>query len=205
MSDVEVQPWRQAVVEYIRKNAKPKDKFGHQARLYSLTQQIGIGVPYDDDIVFAAAWLHDLGVFLGHRPELEEELKTWDHVGYAVEHVPDILRQAGFPEGKIPAVLEVIKTHQPKDEPVSIEATIVRDADILEQLGCIGILRSMVKVGRDTRYATYSDVVPVLEQAVFDLPKKLRLHAAKGLAESKISMTRLFLKALHQEAGEELY
>jgi uncharacterized protein len=24
---------------------------------------------YDDDIPFAAAWMHDLGVFIGHRPK----------------------------------------------------------------------------------------------------------------------------------------
>jgi uncharacterized protein len=39
---------------------------------------------YDDDILFAAAWMHDLGVFLEHRPRVPVELAGWDHVPYTV-------------------------------------------------------------------------------------------------------------------------
>lgn len=199
------EPWRRKVIDLIREQAKPVDKYGHQPRLYSLTQKIGVGLAYDDDVVFAATWLHDLGVFLGHRPEAAQELARWDHVAYTVEKVPEILRSAGFPVEKTPAVLEVIRTHQPKDQPLILEATIVRDADILEQLGCIGILRAMVKVGRDTRYSNFSDVVPVLHRALAELPSKLELSSSKALAEPKISALRVFLESLSGEAGTELY
>lgn len=205
MSDQAQQPWRQQIIELIREQARPADKYGHQPRLYSLTQKIGLGEAYDDDVVFAAVWLHDLGVFLGHRPESPEELARWDHVAYAVQKVPGVLARAGFPVEKIPQVLDVIRTHQPQDEPTTVEGIIVRDADILEQLGCIGLLRSTVKVGRDTRYTIFTDVLPVLERALTELPLKLRLPISKGLAEAKISMMRLFLKALEQEAGSELF
>ncbi len=60
--------WRDALIEYLRQEAKPVEKFGHQPRLYALTQQIGKTLVYDDEVVFAACWLHDLGVFVGHRP-----------------------------------------------------------------------------------------------------------------------------------------
>jgi uncharacterized protein len=133
------QPYRAALENYIATNALPTHKFGHQPRIYALTQQIGEGQPYDDDVVFAAAWLHDVGVFIGHRPEDPELLKTWDNVAYATEKAPAILTEAGFPAEKIPAVIEVIRTHRPQDTPLTLEATIVRDADILEQLGAIGI------------------------------------------------------------------
>jgi hypothetical protein len=45
----------------------------------------------------------------------------------------------------------------------------------------------------------------VLERGMAELPGKLRLSTSKGLAEAKIAMMRLFLKALAQEAGEELF
>lgn len=205
MSEKPYEPWRQAVVQVVREQAKPVDKYGHQPRLYSLTQQVGRGLTYDDDVVFAAVWLHDLGVFIGHRPESPEALARWDHVAYAVQKIPVILEQAGFPTEKIPQVLAIVRTHQPQDEPTSVEATIVRDADILEQLGCIGILRSVVKVGRDTRYSIFTDIVPVLERAVADLPGKLRLPSSMVLAESKVRVMRSFLDALQQEAGTELH
>ena len=63
------QPWRAAIENYIAAHANPTHKFGHQPRLYALTQLIGAGLTYDDDVVFAAVWLHDIGVFIGHRPE----------------------------------------------------------------------------------------------------------------------------------------
>src|SRR5689334_3436619 len=89
--------YRQALADYIADVARPVDKFGHQPRLYSLTRQIGEGHHYDDDVVCAAAWLHDLGVFVGQRPEDPEELARWNHVPYAMQHAPAILQRLGFP------------------------------------------------------------------------------------------------------------
>src|SRR5580698_4967461 len=97
--------FRPLIAEAIEREARPVDKFGHQPRLYALTRRIGEGLTYDDDIVYAAAWLHDIGVFAGNRPEGAEELLRWDHVGYACGRVPDILANAGFPLEKVAAVV----------------------------------------------------------------------------------------------------
>jgi uncharacterized protein len=201
----ESQPWRTKVIEYIRREAQPIDKFGHQPRLYALTRAIGDGMTYDDDVVFAATWMHDLGVFIGHRPEEPLALQAWDNVVYAIERTPDLLTDFGFPAQKIPAVIEAIRTHQAHKEPQSIEAEILRDADILEQLGAIGILRAVSKVGRDTRYATFSSMAPYLQKALDTLPSLLRLPSAKALAESRIEVLHQFLAAVKSEAGEELH
>lgn len=192
-------------MEYIRREARPEDKFGHQPRLYSLACEVGRGLAYDDDVVYAAAWLHDLGVFIGHRPEDPQALERWDHVAYAVDRVPAILRDSGFDAAKIPAVLEVIRTHQPADEPATVEAVIVRDADILEQLGAIGILRTVSKVGRDTRYKTFTSAVAVLEKALRTLPPRLRLESSRRLAEGKVRALAAFLEAVADEDQGALY
>lgn len=189
---------------YVETQARPVDKFGHQPRLLQLAQTIGADFAHDGDIVAAAAWLHDLGVFIGHRPEDPAALARWDHVAYACAHAPAILRNAGFPEDKIPAVLAAIRQHQPSDEPATIEATILRDADILEQLGAIGILRTVSKVGRDTRFPRFTDVVAVLERNLENLPGKLRLESARRLAAPRIAILRQFLQAVHDESGANL-
>lgn len=199
------QGWRGRVVEYIRVEAQPEDKFGHQARLYALTRIIGEGMAYDDDVVFAAAWMHDLGVFLGHRPSDPAELARWDHVPYTIARTRELLPSWGFPAEKLDAVEEAIRTHQPKDDPTTPEAVILRDADILEQLGAVGVLRAMVKVGRDTRYATYTSVIPVLRRALEQLPGMLRLPRARALAEPRVEHLRAFLQAVADEAGELLH
>ena len=196
--------WRDAVVAYIAREAKPVEKYGHQPRLYALTQAVGAGLSYDDDVVFAAAWLHDLGVFVGHRPEEPGELAAWDMIAYAERTVPGLLLGFGFPAAKIDAVLECIRTHQPQHTPASIEATILRDADILEQLGAVGILRTVCKVGRDTRFHTFTDAVRSLERAVETLPGLLRLEPAKKLALERVRVHRDWLQAVRAEAGELL-
>jgi uncharacterized protein len=197
--------WRAAVIGYIRREAKPIDKYGHQPRLYALTRAVGEGMSYDDDVVFAAVWMHDLGVFIGHRPEDPVALAAWDSVGYALDRAPAVLMEFGFPAEKIPAVIEAIRTHQPQMDPQTLEATIVRDADILEQLGAVGILRAVCKVGRDTRYATFSAAVPGLRKALEPLPSLLRLESAKVLAAPRVRVLEEFLSAVDAEAGGELH
>ena len=189
------------ITRLIEEEALPVDKFGHQPRLEALTRLIGKSLSYDHEIVWAAAWLHDLGVFYGNRPQDPNDLARWDHVAYACGRAPQILRDAGFPELKIPAVLEVIRQHQPKDEPVSMEATILRDADILEQLGAIGILRTVSKVGRDTRFPRFTDAVSVLRRNLVELPPKLRLESARRLAQPRLQTLSLFLDAVEAENG----
>ncbi len=196
--------WRAAIAGFIEREAKPPEKFGHQPRLYALTQKIGADLNYDDDVVYAAAWLHDLGVFTGHRPEDRAALEAWDMIAYAVHVLPPLLLGFGFPPAKIEAVLDCIRTHQPQFQPMSIEAMILRDADILEQLGAMGILRTVCKVGRDTRFHTFTDAVQSLERALNTLPSQIKLDPAKALAAPRIEAMRHWLQAVHAEAGTEL-
>jgi uncharacterized protein len=196
--------FRSALRAYLAENAKPRHKFGHQARLYALTREIGDGLAYDDDVVYAAAWLHDLGVFVGHRPEDPTLLAAWDHVAYTTGKAPELLRSMGFPEAKMEAVLDAIRTHQPHDHPQSIEAVIVRDADILEQLGAMGVLRTVSKVGNDTRFALFEDARRSLEKALERLPPMIRLESTRRLAAPRIAAMRAFLDAVDAEAAGEL-
>ena len=197
--------YREAISEYIRAEAKPPDKFSHQPRLYQLAKRLAEDQPYDDDVLYAAAWMHDLGVFIGHRPENSEALAAWDHVAYATAEVPQILRQLGFPEGKIAAAIEAIRTHLPSRKPTSFEGTLLRDADILEQLGAIAVLRTVSKMGRDTRFVQYADAVRILRRNAEELPAQLALDSARHLAEPRVAALKAFLAAAVAEAdGEEL-
>ena len=184
---------------YIREQARPVDKFSHQPRLYTLTREIGAGQRYDDDVVFAAVWLHDLGVFVGHRPEKPAALAKWDCVAYAMKRTPEILTRFGFPAGKIPAVLAAIRTHQPQDNPASIEGVILRDADILEQLGAVAVLRTVCKIGRDTRFKMFPDALRLLQKNADTLPGQLRLPISQKLAAPRVQLLRQFLAAAQAE------
>jgi uncharacterized protein len=191
-----------SLVNYIREQARPVDKFSHQPRLYELTRAVGESQSYDDDVVFAAVWLHDLGVFTGHRPENLAKLATWDCVAYAMKQAPEILSRFGFPIEKIPAVVEAIRTHQPQENPTTIEGIILRDADILEQLGAVTVLRTVCKIGRDTRFQTFPDALRVLWKNADTLPGQLKLPRSRELAEPRLKVLREFLAAAEAELRE---
>ena len=194
--------YRHAIAEYIRAQAKPPDKLSHQPRLFQLAKEIADHQPFDEDVLFAAAWMHDLGVFIGHRPEDPARLAVWDNVAYAMNEAPALLRQFGFPTEKISAVVEVIRTHLPSSKPTTSEGVLLRDADILEQLGAVAILRTVSKIGRDTRFVRFADALLVLERNLERLPNQLQLPAARRLAESRINILREFLQAARAETGQ---
>jgi uncharacterized protein len=191
--------WRQRIIEYIRIHANPPDKFSHQARLYELAKRLAGNHPFDDEVLFAAAWMHDLGVFIGHRPEKPAALAAWDHIAYAAREVPRLLENFGFPVGKIPAVIEAIRTHLPSGQPTAFEGTLLRDADLLEQLGAVSILRTVSKVGRDTRFIRFGEALAVLRRNTEQLPRQLHLDSARWLAEPRVKMLREFLETAEKE------
>ena len=197
--------YRQALIQFIREQARPPDKFSHQPRLYRLATELAEGKPFDDDVLFAAAWLHDLGVFIGHRPEEPAALAKWDNVAYSIREAPSILEKFGFPLEKIPAVLETIRTHLPATEPTSFEGTLLRDADILEQLGAIAVLRTVSKIGRDTRFVRFADALTLLTRNLEQLPVQLKLTSSRQRAQARIAALKSFLEAASSEAnGAEL-
>jgi uncharacterized protein len=193
--------WRQRVRDYIRLQAQPQDKYSHQPRLYALACKLGTGMEFDDDILFAACWLHDLGVFIGHRPEEPEALAHWDNVAYAIKKVPPLLMSWGFPALKIPAVQDAIRQHHPQASPVTTEAILLHDADLLELLGAVGLLRTISKIGRDTRFQSFSDLLPVLEKYC-QLPTYLLTEAARKEAQPRVELLQLFLQQAATEAQE---
>ena len=200
--------FRSQLETYLRAQANPEHKYSHQPRLYALTREIAANITpaptYDDDVVYAAAFLHDLGVFIGHRPEDPQQLKRWNHVTYTCDQAPAILIRCKFPMEKIEAVLACILEHQPHDSPQSFEAKLLRDADILEQLGAVGILRTAAKLGSDTRFHRFSDVRNSLQRALGTFPAQIRLDATRELAAPRIAALQSFLKALEDEAGSNL-
>lgn len=192
--------FRSAIEAYISQHALPVDKYSHQPRLYALTLTLAQAahLSFDDDILHAAVWLHDLGVFEGHRPVNPTLLASWDNVAYACRVIPELLQQWNFPAEKIPAVINAIEQHAAHCQPVTPEATLLHDADLLEQLGAVGIMRTLCKIGRDTRYATHGSAIKVLEKAL-ELPAFLLLPAAQLLAEQRVSLLHHFLSSLADE------
>jgi uncharacterized protein len=200
--NTQLTPWREALIACIRVEALPPEKFSHQARLYALAAQIAAAGPaVDDDVLFAAAWSHDLGVFVGHRPEDPEQLKQWNSTAYTLTAAGPLLLKCGFPAEKLPAVIECIRTHEAQYEPTTPEGIIMRDADLLEQLGSVAVMRTVAKIAQDTRFITFADAAKSLRRALETVPPHIRLVKTKELAAPRIAALRSFLDALDAESN----
>jgi uncharacterized protein len=155
------------------------------------------GLKVDDDVLFAAAYLHDMGAFPAYAKD------GVDHGERAVELVDPILRDAGFPMEKAPLVHDAIAHHMYYHTPgASPEAVVFRDADTLDFLGAIGVARI---VSLTTRHRWAPDLpasVETLRRNLRELPPTLTTAAAKREAAHRIDEMRTFLDALHAEAGD---
>ena len=126
--------WRDKVAAFAEKYLKHELFWSHSKRDYVLAKQLAAAdhVALDEDVIFAAAWLHDMGTV----PPFEEPKK--DHADVGATKIDIALAGTDFPKSKLEAVRAAIRTHNPDRIPVSAEARYLHDADILDNLGASG-------------------------------------------------------------------
>ncbi|WP_165768649.1 HD domain-containing protein [Sandarakinorhabdus cyanobacteriorum] len=131
-------PWREKLKLFAQASFKhPAWGYSHSLRIYNLSLQLAAAdkAVVDDDVLFAAALLHDAAAFPAYAK------KDVDHADRAVELAEGLLRDTGFPMAKLPKVQAVMRTHMFFREPAGPEALYFHDADSLDWLGAIGIAR----------------------------------------------------------------
>lgn len=114
--------------------------FDHVLRVYSTAEHLAKEEGGDLEIIHAAALLHDS---VGTKPGSEE--RNEHHLASA-EFAGIVLKQEGWPEDRIHAVQHCIRAHRYRDDreqPGTIEAMILFDADKLDVLGAVGIARAI--------------------------------------------------------------
>ncbi len=150
----------------------------------------------DTDVLFAAAFLHDVGAFDAWRKE------GMDHTDRAAELMPEILGPTGFPMAKIEAVQEAVRNHMYYSTGAKRpEAVVLHDADTLDFLGAIGVARIISLTTRQKAWAAdLATAVRTLDGFSTTLPSKTITAAGKKLAAERASEMRLFLNTLRAEA-----
>jgi len=103
----------------------------------------------DKDLLFASAWLHDLG-HLKLKSGIENKRKK--HSNFSASLAGPILKRVGISEKKAELIKQIIKTHEEEGDlsktRLPLEALIFRDADKMDSLGALGIARQFVYSGR---------------------------------------------------------
>ena len=125
--------WHATVRQFARNHfMNPAWGFSHCERDYALARSLAAAdhVVLDDDVLFAAAYLHDIAAFKpwggGDEPP--------DHSDLGAEAVGSVLKDTGFPMQKLDAVRAAIRTHMYYRDPVAPEAVYLHDADALDWL-----------------------------------------------------------------------
>ncbi|MCK5449287.1 HD domain-containing protein [Candidatus Pacearchaeota archaeon] len=128
---------REKIFPYFE-GTNPCHDMDHIDRVLSLALTIGEKENADLEILKVAVLLHDIA-----RKEQDEFKGEICHAERGCELAREILKELGYSGGKIEKVIHCIKTHRFKngDVPKSIEAKILYDADKLDSIGGIGILR----------------------------------------------------------------
>jgi uncharacterized protein len=114
--------------------------FDHVLRVYRMAEMIGEELGADMGILKVAALLHDAS---GAAPG-EGGTRT-SHEQDSAEFARRVLQEEEWAEERIRAVEHCIRTHRYRnqEEPVSLEAKILFDADKLDVVGAFGVARTI--------------------------------------------------------------
>lgn len=174
----------------------------HVLRVLKTAQQIQAEVGGDVLVVQLAAWLHDVGDAKFHggversahfAREILDRLAVSAEV---IDHVAHIVDNISFRKGAAAAVL-------------SLEGQIVQDADRLDALGAIGIVRT-IEYGAALGQPFYSADQPISSKTgvghfyekLFKLRERLNTEPARRIAGRREAFMREFLRQYFEECGE---
>jgi len=189
--------WRATVRDFAAKHFKnPAWGYSHSVRDYALARELAAAdqVSLDDDVLFAAAYLHDMAAF---KPWENEKL---DHSDVAAGIVDTVLKGTGFPMAKIDAVRGAIRTHMYYRDPVGPEALYLHDADALDWLGAIGVARVMALVDPNGGDPDGPKAVKMLEENLKDVPARVLSPAGRARVAPRKAELEGFLRDLRRES-----
>jgi uncharacterized protein len=188
-------PWKVTIYDLARaKFHHPAWGWQHSERNYRIALELakGDGLRVDTDVLFAAAFLHDMAAFM---PCVDTKL---EHGECAAQQTGAILRAAGFPMEKLAAVEAAERGHMYYSNPgKQPEAIVLHDADSLDFLGDIGAARMISLTGATAE--SFAREVKTLRSFVHDIPPRLITKTGQAMGALRAAELERFLDALNAE------
>jgi uncharacterized protein len=167
----------------------------HTDRVTRMCEVIGETEGADPDILIPAALLHDIA-----RP-LEKE-NGLPHETEGARMAEEFLLAAGYDRVCIPDISAAIRAHRfsAGEDPDTLAAKILSDADKLDAMGAVGIARTFMRAvehggGMDDAVAHFHDKLLKLKDLMYT-------ETGKEIALVRHAVLVAFLDALEKEQGK---
>lgn len=182
-------------------------RIDHTKRLLKLVhyliKQEGLQKKIDLVSLKMATILHDLGQ--GHQiKELKKstnKLISGKHADHSLTIAHRFLRKEGFSKDKILKIEKIIASHGTHGEIGDLEGDILHDADLLDGIGMVGVLRKFTYGGQIGR-----DIIGSLQFTEGKIKnRKFRTKTAEKIGNARIEKVKLWLKEAENElTGRDL-
>jgi uncharacterized protein len=167
---------------------------GHAERILKLIETIGQGLEYDREVVWMAAYLHDWGAC----PKWAREGVS--HSIRSCEVAGAYLKKSRCPKPRAAAVLDAIRFHHGGSEGRAAETMLLGDADALDSLGVLGVLKEFAMIPARLRgdYALpgafgLREAYELIRIRRENLPRQLCLETSRAVAATRMAdMDRIF-------------
>lgn len=176
---------------------EPVASTDHIERMTTWCQQLGPDAGADMEVLVAGALLHDVGVVINRK----------EHYRAGRSRAAEVLKEVGFPEEKIDVALHVLEAHSRyggAPAPETTEAKVGQDADALEYIGAIGILRAVVRGLNDGSFdGKISGFPDYLRSLLAKIEGTFHTEKAGEFGRSRLEYMRNFLKRIEKELDME--
>jgi uncharacterized protein len=189
-------PWKVKLYELTHARfLHPAWGWQHSERDYLMAVRLaqGDGLQVDKDVLFAAAFLHDMSAFMPCKgPKME-------HGECAARQARAMLGGTGFPMQKLAAVQAAERGHMfYSDAGSDPNAIVLHDADSLDFLGDIGAARLIALTG--AKGPSFAPAVKTLRGFLKDIPPKLITRTARKIGLERTAELQAFLDRLQAES-----
>ena len=164
----------------------------HAERLLVLIEQIGADISYDVEVIELAAYMHDWGAFPRYiQKDVEHAVRSRQIVE------AEILPQLDLTSAQKDILLEAIELHDYRDMrlPQSKETLLLREADMLEFLGMIGMAREFARGPKNVE-TCYKRI----RSRQYGIQGRFTLPRAQQIAQIRLERMETSLQWLNEES-----
>jgi len=162
---------------------------GHINRCFENLEKIKDSF-FDEELVFAGIFLHSAGFPMSLK-------FNQDLVSTSMNLAKKILNESNFPKEKTEAVFHCIQEAGLKGQPKTIEAILVRDVNLLDEISAVGLIKEISVFS--SRKISLRKFLEEQKSNSFLLKEAFLTDKAKTLSEEKISLFNSFIESLEKD------